>query len=399
MTIRKSYRILSIFTVTVIALGLFIGLGNNKISSANAAKNNTETVDLRILGTTDLHGQLNSVDYEQGVDYNNGGLARVFDLIKNARAELPEGNTFTLDAGDVLFDYTTEYIFSTNQTAIQPIYKAMKEVGYDAITLGNHEFDYGYDYVLRQLDGSGLRDITIVSNVTDARTGEHPFLENMLITRTVKSRSGKEVQVKVGIIGHTIPTLTGKTHSYAGLLVGEDIVENAKKQAAKLKEEGADIIIALSHTGIGPENPEPNFKNVAYALTLIPEIDVVVAGHEHNLFPTKDMTSPYYKLPNVNKETYLMNGKNVIMAGDRGVAVGVVDLVLEVNGDRVRISDRKSELRMITDKTTKEDKTIAGMFGQWEDELLSYVPEIKKYCYVDTIQLLRHLHFPFQLSR
>lgn len=377
MIIRKSkYRILSIFTVTVIALGLFIGLGNNKLSSANAAKNNTETVDLRILGTTDLHGQLNSVDYEQGVDYNNGGLARVFDLIKNARAELPEGNTFTLDAGDVLFDYTTEYIFSTNQTAIQPIYKAMKEVGYDAITLGNHEFDYGYDYVLRQLDGSGLRDITIVSNVTDARTGEHPFLENMLITRTVKSRSGKEVQVKVGIIGHTIPTLTGKTHSYAGLLVGEDIVENAKKQAAKLKEEGADIIIALSHTGIGPENPEPNFKNVAYALTLIPEIDVVVAGHEHNLFPTKDMTSPYYKLPNVNKETYLMNGKNVIMAGDRGVAVGVVDLVLEVNGDRVRISDRKSELRMITDKTTKEDKTIAGMFGQWEDELLSYASEV-----------------------
>ena len=226
----------------------------------------------------------------------------------------------------------------------------MRYVGYDAITLGNHEYDYGYDYILRQLDGSGLRDITIVSNVTDARTGEHPFLENMLITRMVKTRSGKEVEIKIGIIGQTIPTLTGKTHSYAGILIGQDMVENAKEQAAKLKEMGADVIIALSHTGIGPENPELNFKNVAYALTKIPEIDVVVCGHEHNLFPTNDMTSTYYKLPGVDKETYLMNGKNVVMAGDRGKAIGVVDLVLDVKEDSVSISDRQSRLRMVTER-------------------------------------------------
>lgn len=374
--VKRKYSIIGIITTAIIALSLFIGLSTNKLTNVNAAKNDKETVDLRIIGTTDLHGQLNSFDYEQGVDYNNGGLARVFDLIKKTRAELPEGNTFTLDTGDVLFDYTTEYIFSTNQEAIQPIYKAMKEVGYDAITLGNHEFDYGYDYVLRQLDGSGLRDITIVSNVTDARTGEHPFLENMLITRTVKSRSGKEVEIKIGIMGHTIPTLTGKTHSYAGMLIGEDIVENAKKQVAKLQEEGADVIIALSHTGIGPENPEPNFKNVAYALTKVPGIDVVVAGHEHNLYPTNDMSSPYYMLPNVDKETYLMNGKNVIMAGDRGNAIGVVDLELSVSGDRVRIENRKSQIKMVNEKTTKEDESIAAMFGEWEEELLNYSRDV-----------------------
>lgn len=370
MTKRKfRLHFLAILAFMVLAVSM---LFNNAI----AAGNETEKVDLRIIGTTDLHGQLNSNDYEQGVDYNNGGLARVFDLIKKAKAELPENNTITLDAGDVLFDYTTEYIFSTNQEAIQPIYRAMRYVGYDAITLGNHEFDYGYDYILRQLDGSGLRDITIVSNVTDARTGEHPFLENMLITRMVKTRSGKEVEIKIGIIGQTIPTLTGKTHSYAGILIGQDMVENAKEQAAKLKEMGADVIIALSHTGIGPENPELNFKNVAYALTKIPEIDVVVCGHEHNLFPTNDMTSPYYKLPGVDKETYLMNGKNVVMAGDRGKAIGVVDLVLDVKEDSVSISDRQSRLRMVTEKTTVEDETIAKMFGEWEVQLLQYASDI-----------------------
>lgn len=371
MTKNTKTNLLSLITA-FITIGILFAFGSAQFISVNAAKNETETVDLRILGTTDLHGQLDSYDYEQGVDYNNGGLARVLDLINKTKAELPGTNTITLDAGDVLFDYSTEYIFSADQEAIQPIYKAMKLVGYDAITLGNHDFDYGYDYILRQLDGSGLRDITVVSNVTDSRTGEYPFLENMMITRNVKTRSGNEVEIKIGIIGHTIPTLTGKTHSYAGILNSEDIIENARVQAEKLKEMGADIIISLSHTGMGPENPELNFKNVAYGLTKIPEIDVIICGHEHNYFPTKDMTSPYYNLSGVDKKTYLVNDKNVVMAGDRGKAIGVVDLELEIRGDFVDIVDRSSEVRMVTEKDTKEDKTIAYMFDEWKEQLLEY---------------------------
>lgn len=337
---------------------------------------NDETVTIRIIGTTDLHGQLNSKNYEMGVDYNNGGLARVFNMIKQIREEMPSENIITIDAGDVLYDYTTEYIYGENQDAIQPIYQAMARVGYDAITLGNHDFDYGYEYILRQLTGSGLKDIAVVSNVVDSKTGEYPFLENMLITRMVKAESGQEVEVKIGIIGQTIPTLTAKTHSYAGILKTEDIVSNAQSQAAKLKDMGADIIIALSHTGIGPEEPELNFKNAAYALTRIPEIDVVVCGHEHNIFPTSNMSSPYYKLPNVDKKTYLMNGKNVIMAGDRGEAVGVVDLTLKVTAEAVKIVNRTSELRMITADNTKEDPEIAKMFSAWEDRLLNFDNDI-----------------------
>ena len=291
MTRRLKFYIMPLLALTIMALGMLFLIGTGRPGSAKAAESKADYVDFRIIGTTDLHGQLNSKDYERGVNFNSGGLARVYDLIKKTRAELPDGNTITLDAGDVWFDYTTEYIFAANQEEIQPIYKAMSLIGYDAITLGNHEFDYGYDYLLRQLEGSGLRNITVVSNVTDARTGEHPFLENMLITRTVKTRNGKEVEIKIGIIGQTVPVFASKTHSYTGILIGEDMVENAKVQAAKLKEMGADIIIALSHTGIGPENPEPNFKNVAYALTKIPEIDAVIAGHEHNLYPTTDMSS------------------------------------------------------------------------------------------------------------
>lgn len=375
---KKGLRIcqLTLTALAVVGLGVVSGLGGADLTSAKAASE-VETAKLRIIGTTDIHGQLNSKDYEKGVDYNNGGLARLSDLIKTTKKEVPAESVITLDAGDTLYDYTTEYIFSENQQVIQPIYKAMAQIGYDAITLGNHDFDYGYDYIQRQLDGSGLRNITVLSNVTDSKTGEYPFHENMIITRNVTTSAGNKVEIKIGILGLTIPTLTGKTHSYIGILKGEDMITNAKTEAAKLKEKGADVIVALAHTGMGPENPELNFKNVAYALTKISDIDVVICGHEHNQFPTTDYTSPYFKLPYVEKSTYLMNGKNIIMAGNRGNALGVVDLTLTVYKDGgYRISDRKSELRLVNAATTKENKTLAGYYGEWDEQLLHYSKDI-----------------------
>lgn len=375
---KKGIRIglKALTAVAVIGLGTILGLQAASLNNVIAAAE-PETVKLRIIGTTDLHGQLNSKDYEKGVDYNNGGLARLSDLIKKTKSEVPAESVILLDAGDSLYDYTTEYIFSENQQEIQPIYKAMATIGYDAITLGNHDFDYGYDYILRQLNGSGLKDITVLSNITDSKTGEYPFLENMIITRTLTTSTGKKVKVKIGILGLTIPTLTGKTHSYTGLLKGEDMVTNAKTEAAKLKKNGADVVVALAHTGIGPEKPELNFKNVAYALTKISDIDVVICGHEHNQFPTTDYTSPYFKLPDVEKSTFLMNDTNVIMAGNRGNSLGVVDLQLTVYKDGgYRISDRKSELRLVNAETTKENKTLAGYYGDWEEKMLHYSSDI-----------------------
>lgn len=371
---------LKFYLLTTIAAAAFMcgswGFQTNKPQEVSAAAKK-ETVNLRILGTTDLHGQLNSKDYEQGVDYNNGGLARLSNLVKKTKSEVPSESVITLDTGDSLYDYTTEYIFSESQEEIQPIFKAMKEIGYDAITLGNHDFDYGYEYILKQLNGSGLRNITVLSNITDSKTGEYPFLENMLITRTLTTSAGNKVEVQIGVIGLTIPTLSPKTHSYVGILKGEDMVENARKEAEKLKDMGADVVIALAHTGIGPENPELNFKNVAYALTKIDDIDVVVCGHEHNQFPTTDYTSSYFGLPNVDKKTFLMNGKNVIMAGNRGSFLGVVDLTLTLysNGN-YRISDRKSELRPVTADTTSEAKEIANLYGTWDEKLLNYSTDV-----------------------
>lgn len=371
----KNFAITIGVCATVFSTAIFGSFMPINVVNTQAA-NKTEEVEIRLLATTDIHGQLNSIDYTQGIDYSNGGLARAYDLITQARNEKPDGNTLTFDVGDAIYDYTTEYIFSLDQKEIQPIFKAMAMVGYDAITMGNHEFDYGYDYMLNQYKGSGLMDKVVVSNVMDSKTGKHPFLENMLITREFVTKGGGKAELTIGIIGETIPNLTEKTQTYTGILKTEDIVENVKKQSIKLKEKGADIVVVLAHSGIGPVNPELNFKNVSYALSKIDEVDVIFCGHEHNSFPTEDKTSPYFLLPGVNKTNYLMNGKNVVMAADRGRAIGVVDLTIKVDGDDIEIVDRVSNLRYVNEYKTKENTLMKSLYGAWEDEFLKYTKEI-----------------------
>lgn len=129
------------------------------------------TAELRLIYTTDIHGQVTNYDYQDNKTISRG-LNKVYTLIKQARSEKP-GSYLTFDMGDALVDYTSEYIQAQSESIIQPVYQAMAKMGYDAITLGNHEFDYGYDYLIEQLEGSGLIDKSVLSNVTSKVNGKH----------------------------------------------------------------------------------------------------------------------------------------------------------------------------------------------------------------------------------
>lgn len=332
-----------------------------------------DTADLRLIFTTDLHGQLNNMDYETGNTYSIGGLTKAYTLIKEARNEVNSSNYLTFDIGDVLYDYSTEYIFSEDQKAVQPIYQAMKKVGYDAITLGNHDFDYGYEYIVNQIKNAGFNDIAVVSNVYDSKTSEPVWNENLIITKKVTTDSGKTVDVKVGIIGETIPKLSTKTENYLGILKTEDIVENVKKQTKKLKENGADVIVVLAHSGFGSEDPDLNYKNVSYAITEIPEVDAVLCGHEHRIFPNKDKTTTHYQLPGVDKETSLVNGKVLVMANDRGRSIGIADLELTISSSgEIKVSNSKGEVREVDKNNTSPSNTLNSYYGEWESKLRDY---------------------------
>ena len=202
-------------------------------AAATSVPESNATADLRMIFTTDVHGNLTTTDYETGTSNATGTLARCSTLIKQARAEKPSGNTFLFDVGDQLYDYSTDYIYEHNSASVQPIYLAMKAMGYDAITLGNHEFDYNLAYIQNQISNSGLQDICVVSNVTYNTTKKNVWKKNMMLTRTVTLSDGSTTDIRIGIIGETQPGLSRRRTNYKNTLLTESIVENTKKDWAR----------------------------------------------------------------------------------------------------------------------------------------------------------------------
>ena len=170
-----------------------------------------QTATLRIVSTTDLHGKVSKMYYDTGTE-KNGCLAQDYTLIENAKEEVGASNVLTVDIGDSMYGYSADYVLnhSADET-VQPVYKAMAAVGYDAITLGNHDFDYGFPYLKRQLELSGLADKCVLSNVVDADTGKTVWDETKIITKQLTTSKGKIVNVKIGLIGVTKPCLSEAT--------------------------------------------------------------------------------------------------------------------------------------------------------------------------------------------
>lgn len=357
-------KILAVMVTVLLILG-----GGYGMVSFEAEAAGSKTVEIRLVSTTDLHGQLTTNNYETGGgSYNIGSLAKAYTLIQNARAERGAENTFTFDVGDVLYDYTTEHIWETNPEEIQPIYQAMASVGYDAITLGNHDFDYGFSYIKKQIKGAGLSDVCVVSNVKDANTGKSIWKQNKLITRKAKATDGSEVSIQIGIIGETIPVLSKKNEDYTAVLKTEDIVSNVKAQAKALRNKGADVIVVLAHSGFGSETPKLLDRNVSYALTKIKEVDVVFCGHEHHNFPSDEVGSAnYYNAKGVDRETGLVNGKNLVMSSDRGKSIGVVDLTLKATDKSTAIVNRASGIMRVDSATTEANAAVNNNYiGNWK---------------------------------
>lgn len=311
-----------------------------------------QTATFRIISTTDMHGQVSTTHYDTA-SVKPGSLAQAYTLIKEARQEAGTRNTMTVDTGDSIYGYAADYILDkSGEDALQPIYKAMSLVNYDAIALGNHDFDYGYSYIDKQLELSGLKKKCVVSNIIKADTGETAWNETMMISKQLKTSKNKSVNMEVGVIGITIPSMSSYSNCKEELLA-LPIVSTVEKEAAYLKSQGADLVIVIAHSSFGNANPDKESDNAVYALTKLENVDAIAAGHGHKNYPSSDSASaPYYRLPNVDRETGLMNGKAVTMIKDHGAGIGVIDLNLEISDDgQIKVTDSAAELRMVTKDT------------------------------------------------
>ncbi|WP_284036392.1 bifunctional 2',3'-cyclic-nucleotide 2'-phosphodiesterase/3'-nucleotidase [Neobacillus sp. 114] len=313
---------------------------------ANAVREDP-TVQLRLLETTDLHVFLANYDYYQTKEDNKVGLVKTSSLIKQARNEVK--NSLLFDNGDniqgnPLGDYVAK-VRGLKDGDVHPVTRAFNMLGYDAITVGNHEFNYGLDFLTRAFEGAKMPVVN--ANVYDATTGKHYFEPYVIFNIKVIDDEGQNHVIKVGVIGFVPPQIMEwDKANLEGKVTTKSIVESAKKLVPEMKKKGADVIVALSHTGISAEPYSPDMENAAYYLTQIRGIDAVFTGHSHNLFP-----GPLYaNLPNTNLEKGTIYGKPVAMAGSFGSHLGVIDLKLQKIRGKWAVAGGTSTLRPIVDE-------------------------------------------------
>jgi len=333
-------------------------------------------VDLRILETTDLHASLLNYDYYQTKADNRIGLVKTATLIQEARNEVK--NSLLFDDGDhlkgnPLGEYLAR-IRGMRKGKIHPVYRAFNYLQYDAIALGNHEFNYGLDFLKSAL--KGLKMPALNANVYSIKKNKPYFTPYVILKRQVTDRSGVEHQLKIGVIGF-MPTqiLRWDRANLEGKVIAKPIVETAKEFVPIMKAGGADIIIALAHTGISSETYSPDTENAVFYLTQIPEIDAILAGHSHSVFP-----GPVFKtIANTNMETGHINGKPVVMAGAFGNRLGIMDLQLSQAEGKWKVLNSTSTTRPIVDENGKSlVKTDKGLYKLVKPEHEETVDFIKK---------------------
>ncbi|HAS6451503.1 TPA: 2',3'-cyclic-nucleotide 2'-phosphodiesterase [Vibrio parahaemolyticus] len=325
-----------------------------------------DTIKLRIIETTDIHTNVMDYDYYKDQPSQQIGLSRAATLVKQAKSEVE--NSVLVDNGDLIQgspmgDYMAAKGIQAGE--VHPVYKAMNQLHYDVGNIGNHEFNYGLDFLQKTLAGANFPYIN--ANVFDKKTGEHYFQPYLIKTHSFKDTDGEIHQVKVGYIGFVPPQImVWDKKNLEGNVVAKDIKETAEKLIPQMKKEGADIIVAIPHSGVSTDPYKLGAENSVYYLTQVKGIDAIAFGHSHAVFPGKG----FENLQGVDNKKGTINGVTAVMPGRWGSHVGVMDLVIEQKDGQWQVVEGQSEARPIFDKATKKSLAEAdqGIIKALEDD-------------------------------
>lgn len=336
--------------------------------SANAAPNQAH---LRLMETTDLHVHVFPYDYYADRAVDTVGLSRTASIIEEVRAE--STNSLLLDNGDFLQgnpmgDYIA-YERGMAEGDMHPVITAMNTLGFDASTLGNHEFNYGISFLMKSVAGAAF---PVVSANVVKEMGASPTADTTLvppyaiIDREIVDGDGTAHPIKIGLIGFVPPQIMNWDRKHLeGNVQARDIIESARAYVPQMKEEGADIIVALAHSGIGAADHEDGMENAAIPLAAVDGIDAIMTGHSHLVFPS----SNYDDWAGVDPATGTIGGKPGVMAGFWGSHMGLVDLLLERDGSGWRILSHTAEARPISRR--EEDRSITPLVEDFAPVLAS----------------------------
>ncbi|GKV94517.1 bifunctional 2',3'-cyclic-nucleotide 2'-phosphodiesterase/3'-nucleotidase [Pectobacterium aroidearum] len=326
------------------------------------------TVDLRVLETTDLHSNMMDFDYYKDTPTDKFGLVRTASLIHTAREQA--SNSVLVDNGDLIQGSPLgDYMAAKGLKAgdVHPVYQAMNTLDYSVGNIGNHEFNYGLDYLHKALSGAKFPYVN--ANVLDAKTGKPLFTPYHIENKSVKDRDGKQHTLRIGYIGFVPPQImVWDKANLTGKVTVEDITESAKKWVPEMRKQGADLVIVIPHSGLSAEPYKAMAENSVYYLSQIPGVDAIMFGHAHAVFPSNDFAN--IKGADIKQGT--LNGVPAVMPGQWGDHLGVVDFTLNNDSGTWKVESAKAEARPIYDKAQK--KSLAAE----DDKLVKVLADAHK---------------------
>jgi 2',3'-cyclic-nucleotide 2'-phosphodiesterase len=346
-SIRKMGKTVAATTLALSVLAMPVS--GQFVSADKPDQKGKNEVKLRILGTTDIHTHLYNYDYYKDASTIEFGFAKTATLIRKAKAE--SKNTLLFDNGDLiqgnpLGDYKAK-VAVLKKGEMHPVFKAMLTLGYDAATVGNHEFNYGLDYLDEVLNDSPFPYVN--ANVfkddhdNNPKNDKNYFKPYKIIEKKVVDQSGKSKTVKIGVIGAVTPQITQwDKANLDGKVITKDIVKTVEANIPKMKKDGADLIVVLSHSGMGDTTYKEFEEDAAYDLTKVEGVDAIISGHNHKTFP-----GDFKDLPGVDTANGTVNGVPFVMPGNWGNQLGVIDLTINKEKGKWKVSNAHSELRAI----------------------------------------------------
>ena len=299
-----------------------------------------QEVNIKILGTSDIHGRVVPWSYGADVEDKSGSYAQIATYVKDVRKN--NKNVVLVDVGDAIQDNQVD-VFAKDKKYYKdhPIPKVLNEMKYDVFVLGNHEFNFGMealDEILKDIKAKKL-------------TANFYYKKNdkrYIDATTIIEKDG----VKLGIIGLSTP-MSVKFEEDTGNLKDMKFTsptEEARTQVEKLKAKGVDAIIAVTHMGIDNENniPDTGMRDVINA---VDGIDVVIAGHMHKDVPSETI-------------------KNTLITEPHryGTVVSEVDLTFDIN-DKKEVKLVKKESKTVPVKALEADKKIVEIYKPYHEKL------------------------------
>ena len=299
-----------------------------------------QEVNIKILGTSDIHGRVVPWSYGADVEDKSGSYAQIATYVKDVRKN--NKNVVLVDVGDAIQDNQVD-VFAKDKKYYKdhPIPKVLNEMKYDVFVLGNHEFNFGMkalDEILKDIKAKKL-------------TANFYYKKNdkrYIDATTIIEKDG----VKLGIIGLSTP-MSAKFEEDTGNLKDMKFTsptEEARTQVEKLKAKGVDAIIVIAHMGVDNENkiPDTGMRDVINA---VDGIDVVIAGHMHKDVPSETI-------------------KNTLITEPHryGTVVSEVDLTFDIN-DKKEVKLVKKESKTVPVKELEADKKIAEIYKPYHEKL------------------------------